>query len=286
MTSASVNTAENSIERAAPATLGRYRVLSVLAAGSMGTLYRCIDPRTQRPVVIKTARADLLTSAEGQAVLASLRAEAELGRGLEHPGIVATLDSGEENSIAYVVLEYVEGESLQQHFDRGVAFSVARAVAIMAQVLDALQFAHERGVAHRDIKPANILLTSGDQVKLADFGIARVAGSPAAPVDLILGTPGYVAPETYLTDSTDARADIFAAGAVLYQLLAGTPPFTGTAAEIMFKVCHESPVPPSIAGASAAIRPLDSAVMRALARKLEDRFACAAAFREALGGSL
>src|SRR5262245_31258914 len=119
-------------------TLGRYVLLTTIAEGSMGTLYRSLDPRTQRPVAIKTVRADRIASGDEAAALADLRAEAESARGLNRRGIVAALDYGEENGIAYLVLEYVDGENLQQQFDRGVTFSAARAVKIFVQVLDAL----------------------------------------------------------------------------------------------------------------------------------------------------
>jgi serine/threonine protein kinase len=159
---------------------------------------------------------------------------------------------------------------------------VTQAVNIVSQLLEALQYAHDRGVWHRDIKPANILLTANGRVKVTDFGIARIESSLLTQMGAIMGTPGYIAPETYLTDTFDGRIDVFAAGAVLYQLLAGVPAYVGTAERIMFEVCYETPPPPSVAGRLLHLQPFDAVVLRALARRPEDRFASAAQFRDAL----
>jgi serine/threonine-protein kinase len=207
--------------------------------------------------------------------LAALRVEAEAARQLSHPGIVAVYEYGD----SYVVMEYVEGQSLRHYFDQHVHIGTPLVLDIMSQLLEALQYAHDRGVWHRDVNPGNILVTNTGRVKIADFGIARVA---AASGEVVMGTPGYIAPETYLSDAFDHRVDVFAAGAVCYQLLAGVPAFVGTAQEIMVKVCHEAPAPPSIAGATTALRRFDAVVLRALARNPEDRFTSAADFRDAL----
>jgi len=155
-------------------------------------------------------------------------------------------------------------------------------VAIMAQVLDALQHAHERGVWHRDVKPSNLLLAREDRLKVTDFGIARIDSPASEPPEAILGSPGYIAPEAYLDETCDQRVDVFAAGVVLYLLLAGAPPFHGTPHEIMLKVCYGTVQPPSVVAGSAVVQPLDKVVMRALARDSEERFTSAAQFRTAL----
>jgi eukaryotic-like serine/threonine-protein kinase len=268
--------------RAAPKQLGRYRLSGVLAEGSMGVLHRSVDPRTGRPVAVKTVRRDLLDSHDTESLPARFRIEAQAAGALTHPGIVAVYEYGEQEDYAYIVMEHIEGRSLQECFEQRASFSVARAVSILSQLLDALQYAHDRGVWHRDVKPANILITSHDQVKLTDFGIARTESPALTQMGAIMGTPGYIAPETYLSDTFDSRIDVFAAGAVLYQLLAGAPPFVGTAEAIMVKVCYETPVPPSVAGRLPSLQPFDVVVLQALARRPEDRFASAALFRETL----
>jgi serine/threonine-protein kinase len=240
----------------------------VIGSGSMGTLYESVDPRTGRRVAIKTVPRDA-------DCLAALRIEIEAARRLGHPGIVAVHESGD----GYVVMEYVEGQTLREYFDQRVYIGVPLALDIMSQLLEALQYAHDRGIWHRDINPGNILVTNTGQVKIADFGIARVA---SAGGEAIMGTVGYIAPETYLTDAFDHRVDVFAAGAVCYQLLAGVPAFVGSAQEVMVKVCHEAPAAPSIAAATTALRRFDAVVLRALARDPEERFASAADFRVAL----
>ena len=269
-------------EQPAPKQLGKYPLSSVIGKGSMGVLYRSVDPDTRRPVALKTIRRDLLEHDDSESFPARFRLEAQAAGALSHPGIVAVYEYGEQGAYAYIAMEHIEGRSLQQCFEQKTSFSVIEAVNIVSQLLEALQYAHDRGVWHRDIKPANILLTPEGRVKVTDFGIARIESSLLTQVGVIMGTPGYIAPETYLTDTYDGRIDVFAAGAVLYQLLTGTPAYVGTAERIMFEVCYETPLPPSVAGRLLHLQPYDAVVLRALARRPEDRFASAAQFRDAL----
>jgi serine/threonine protein kinase len=269
-------------EQAAPERLGKYPLLSVIGKGSMGIIYKSVDPHIKRSVALKTIRRDLLVDDSNENFSARFRIEAQAAGGLAHPGIVAVYEYGEEGAFAYIAMEYVEGRSLRECFEQKAAFSVAQVVNILAQLLDALQYAHERGVWHRDIKPANILIMSNGQVKVTDFGIARIESSMLTQVGAIMGTPGFIAPEMYLCDAFDSRIDVFAAGVVLYQLLAGAPPFVGTAEKVMFKVCYETPLPPSVAGRLPSLQPFDAVVLKALAKRPEDRFATAAHFLAAL----
>jgi eukaryotic-like serine/threonine-protein kinase len=269
-------------QRAATEWLGEYPLMSVIGTGSMGVVYRSVDPCTQRPVALKTLRRDLLNGPATEEFATRLRVEGEVAQRLAHPGIVAVREYGETWPYTYIAMEYVDGCSLKACLDKGVVFSLSRTVAVMMQLLAALQHAHERGVWHRDVKPSNLLLTREDHVKLTDFGIARMKSPAAARLSVIMGTPGYIAPETYLSETCDHRVDVFGAGAVLYLLLAGMPPFVGAAHEVMLKVCYETPRPPSVVGGSSFVQPLDAVVMRALARNPAERFASAAQFRAAL----
>ena len=272
-----VSNAQPPLER-----LGKYQLLGVIGKGSMGILYKSVDPHIKRPVALKTIRRDLLEEDASENFAARFRNEAQAAGSLAHPGIVAVYEYGEEDALAYIAMEYVEGRSLRECFEQRIAFSVTQIVDMLSQLLEALQYAHERGVWHRDIKPANILLMANGRVKLTDFGIARIESSMLTRVDAIMGTPGFIAPEMYLTDSFDSRIDLYATGVVLYQLLAGAPPFTGSADKVMFKVCYETPAPPSVAGHLPAVQPFDAVVMKALARNPAERFASAAQFLEAL----
>ena len=270
------------LPESAPERLGKYPLLGVIGKGSMGVIYKSFDPHIKRPVALKTIRRDLVDGDRTEDFPARFRQEAQAAGGLAHPGIVAVYEYGEQDAYAYMAMEYVEGRSLRECFEGRVSFSVAQVVDIVSQLLEALQYAHEQGVWHRDIKPANILLMSNGRVKVTDFGIARIESSMLTQLGTIMGTPGFIAPEMYLSDSFDNRIDLFAAGVVLYQLLAGTPPFVGSPEKVMFKVCYETPLPPSVAGRLPAWRPFDAVVIRALARRPEDRFATAGQFLEAL----
>ena len=269
-------------EQAAPERLGKYPLLSVIGKGSMGIIYKSMDPHIKRAVALKTIRRDLLVDDANENFSARFRIEAQAAGGLAHPGIVSVYEYGEEGEFAYIAMEYVEGRSLRECFEQKAAFSAAQVVGILTQLLEALQFAHDRGVWHRDIKPANILIMNTGQVKVTDFGIARVESSMLTQIGAVMGTPGFIAPEMYLGDTFDHRIDVFAAGVVLYQLLAGTPPFTGTPEKVMFKVCYEAPLPPSVAGRLPSLQPFDAVVMQALARRPGDRFPSASQFLTAL----
>src|SRR5258706_6692029 len=248
----------------------------------MGVVYRSFDPHIRRPVALKTIRRDLLDDDGAGAFSARFRNEAQAAGRLLHPGIVAVYEYGEENEFAYIAMEYVEGNSLRHYFEQKVRFGIQDVVSVMSQLLEALQYAHDRGVWHRDIKPANIIIMSNGRVKIADFGIARVESSTLTQIGAVMGTPGYIAPELYLSTEVDCRIDVFAAGVVAYQLLAGAPPFGGSPEGVMYKVCYETPVPPSVAGREPSMESFDSIVLRAMAKRAQDRYASAAHFREAL----
>jgi eukaryotic-like serine/threonine-protein kinase len=266
----------------APETIGNYALQRVIASGAMGILYESVDLQTRRQIALKVLRPDLLNAPDTEGFLAKFRGEALVAADLDHAGIVSVYDYGEEAGYAYIAMEYVEGRSLRDCFERRVAFSIGDSVDIMSQLLEALQYAHEHGVWHRDIKPANVLISHSGQIKVADFGIARTEPSTSDGSEDVMGSPGYIAPETYLSDTFDNRVDVFAAGAVLYQLLTGAPAFAGTAEQIMLQACYEKPLPPSMASGLPALRQYDAIVLRALAKQPKERYSSAAEFREAL----
>jgi hypothetical protein len=273
--------ADGTFGQAVPERLGKYRLLSVIGSGSMGIVYKSYDPELGRAIALKTIRRELLDD-EIENFPARFRIEAEAAGGLTHPCIVTVYEHGEAEGYAYIAMEYVEGHSLRDCLESKVRFNTDQTINIVSQLLKALQYAHEHGVWHRDVKPANILLVTDGLIKVTDFGIARVESLSLAQADAIMGTPGFIAPEMYLGEEFDHRIDLFAAGVVFYHLLAGVTPFVGTPEKIMFKVCYETPLPASVVARQPSLRPFDAVVLKALARRPEDRFSSAAEFLEAL----
>jgi predicted Ser/Thr protein kinase len=263
--------------------LGKYEVTEVLGSGAMGVVYKGFDPGIRRVVAIKTIRRELF---EGErpaaAMLARFRNEAQAAGKLQHPGIVAVYDYGEDASVAYIAMEYVQGNSLREYFSRGTRFAERDVVSIMSQLLEALAHAHERRVWHRDIKPANLIVMMNGRVKIADFGIARIEASDLTLTGAVMGSPGYMAPEQYAAATIDHRADVFAAGVVFYQLLTGSRPFIGTTEQIAYAICHTDAARPSIVDPGKGWERYDALVAKALAKRPEDRFQSAEGFRAAL----
>lgn len=280
-----------------PAQLGKYPITAVLGEGAMGVVYKAHDPGIGRPVAIKTVRSDLLAdpfdaapskgadAADGMA--ARFRNEARAVGRLSHPGIVAIYEYGEDAGTAFIAMEYVEGQTLSQLLASGPLLPEPEMLRVMDQLLDALDCAHQAGVWHRDIKPANLIVTASGRVKVTDFGIARIENAGLTLVNSQIGTPGYMAPEQYTGEGVDHRADLYAAGVLLYRMLTGRKPFEGAAASVMFKVMNHDPVPPSQVE-EAAGRPVgyDTIIAKALARNPAERYASAAEFRRALAHRL
>jgi serine/threonine-protein kinase len=216
------------------------------------------------------------------AMLARFRNEAQAAGKLGHPGIVAVFDYGEDASVAYIAMEYVEGNSLREYIGRGTRFAERDAVSVMSQLLEALGHAHERRVWHRDIKPGNVIVMRNGKVKIADFGIARIEASELTQTGVLMGSPGYMAPEQYAAAQIDHRADLFAAGVVFYQLLTGAKPFVGTTEQVSYATCHSEPLRPSLADPGKGWERYDPVLARALAKKPEDRYQSAEALRAAI----
>ena len=267
--------------RSAPAALGKYQIRGVLGRGAMGTVYDGWDPVIGRRVAIKTVRLLDPDDAEAHDALARFRNEAQAAGRLSHRNIVSVYDYGELDENAYIVMEFVEGQSLKQCLDAGQHFPVAETVRIMEHLLAGLQYSHDKGVMHRDIKPGNVILANDGQVKLADFGIARIESSAMTLVGTVLGTPAYMSPEQLMGQSIDRRSDIYSAGVLLYQLLTGVRPFEGSLPAIMHKALNTTPPRPSEL-AAAAPASLDPVVARAMAKQSANRFPNAAAFARAI----
>jgi len=265
-----------------PQKLGKYVIQGVLGKGAMGVVYKAFDPNIERTVAIKTVRMDLVDPELTTQFIGRFKNEARAAGRLHHPNIIGIYEYGEDENVAFIAMEYVEGTGLRAHLDRKTHFDFAQVVAILSQLLLALDVAHERGVIHRDIKPANVILTPGGQVKVADFGIARIDAASLTQTGMVLGTPSYMSPEQCQGLASDHRSDLFSAGVILYELLVGERPFTGSPEMIAYKICNETPRLPSTVAAQALPAGIDSIVMTALAKEPSRRFQSARDFHAAL----
>ncbi|HVA57609.1 MAG TPA: protein kinase [Gemmatimonadaceae bacterium] len=270
------------IETLTAALAGHYAIQREIGAGGMATVYLAHDVRHDRDVAIKVVHPDLGAVLGGERFLAEIKTTAKL----QHPHILPLLDSGNANGLLFYVMPMVAGESLRQRLDREKQLPIPEAVRIAGEVASALDYAHRHGVIHRDIKPENILLHDG-QALVADFGIAlavqSAGGARMTQTGLSLGTPQYMSPEQAMGErSIDARSDIYALGAVTYEMLAGDAPFTGSSVQaIVAKVLAERPTP--LHTLRDTVPPaVEHAVLTALAKLPADRFATAAEFGQAL----
>ena len=263
-----------------PASIGKYQVQDVLGQGGMGIVYRAFDPAIQRTVAIKTITKSALDPGDLQYVLTRFRHEARAVGRLTHPRIAAIYDYGEDDELAWIVMELVNGKSLFHHLQGEARFGLKEIGELVRQLLDGLGYAHAQGVVHRDIKPSNILINDDGRLKLTDFGIARIDTSTLTQVGEIMGSPGYMSPEQFLGTDIDARGDIYSVGVIAYELLAARRPFTGNNAEVMRQALNERPANPSEFNPKISVQ-LDWAVHKALAKKREDRFQTAKEFSDA-----
>jgi hypothetical protein len=271
------------LPRLTAALADRYRIERELGAGGMATVYLAEDLKHRRKVAIKVLRAELAAVIGAERFVTEITTTANL----QHPHILALHDSGAADGFLYYVMPYVEGESLRDRLSRERQLPIADAVRIACEVAGALDYAHRQGVIHRDIKPENILLHDG-RALVADFGIALAAtsaGSRMTETGMSLGTPHYMSPEQAMGErQLDARTDIYALGCVLYEMLAGDPPFTGSTAQaIVAKVMTERPTALSTVRDTVP-EEVEDAVLTALAKLPADRFASAAEFASALQG--
>jgi len=250
---------------------GRYVLGEMIGTGGMADVYRAHDQRLAREVAVKVLRSDL---ARDPSFVARFRKEAFAAAGLNHPGIVAVYDSGEEPA-PYIVMELVSGHTLRDLIHRGERLPLARALEIGEGILAALEYSHERGIVHRDIKPANIMITDQGDVKVMDFGIARALDDLGATLTStwnIVGTAQYLSPEQALGEIADARSDIYSTGCLLYEVLTGQPPFTGdTPVSIAYQhVSGELALPSKIS--PTLPEGIDILLSVALAKKAQDRY--------------
>jgi serine/threonine-protein kinase len=267
-----------------PVLLGnRYELGGILGRGGMADVRIGRDQRLGRTVAIKQLRPDL---ASDESFQARFRREAQSAAALNHPAVVAVYDTGDGtdahgNHIPYIVMEYVDGQTLRDVLRDGRKILPERALSIVADVLNALDYSHRQGIIHRDIKPANVMLTPDGQVKVMDFGIARaIADASVTQTAAVIGTAQYLSPEQARGETVDARSDIYSTGCLLYELLAGRPPFVGESpVSVAYQHVREEARPPSQFNADVS-GSVDHIVGKSLAKRTEDRYQSAADMRK------
>ncbi len=253
-------------------TLGRYKIVSEIGQGAMGVVYKAVDPIIDRTVAIKTINLNL-SRQELEEYEQRFQQEIKAAGRLNHPNIVTIYDVGKTESVAYMAMEFLEGQELKDMIASGKLPPAGEIVDIIAQVADGLWFAHQQDIVHRDVKPSNIMVMKGGVAKITDFGIARLPNSAVKTMTgLILGSPRYMSPEQVIGKAIDARSDIFSLGVVLYEALTGVAPFDGDNVNaIMYSTVNTTPPPPS--AHNRAVPPmLDLIVAKAMAKLLEDRY--------------
>jgi beta-lactam-binding protein with PASTA domain len=270
-----------------PQVLGeRYEIGGVLGRGGMAEVHRGRDLRLGREVAVKVLRSDLARDPSFQV---RFRREAQAAASLNHPAIVAVYDTGEDRSSSgatpYIVMEYVEGDTLRDVLRREGVLSPERAMNFAADICNALDFSHRNGIVHRDVKPGNVMVTPQGTVKVMDFGIARAVSDSAATMTstaAVIGTAQYLSPEQARGESVDARSDVYSVGCLLYELVTGAPPFTGDSpVSVAYQHVREDPKLPS--SVNPAIPPeLDAILLKALSKNPANRYQSAADMRNDL----
>jgi len=262
------------MEKSETKLFGRYEILSELGRGAMGVVYKARDPQIDRLVALKTVSLWGQEADEEKEFRLRFMNEAQAAGRLHHSGIVAVFDVGEnpENHDPYIVLEYVQGESLNRILSREKKLSLERSLKLAEEIADALDYAHAQGVIHRDIKPANILITQDGRAKIADFGIAKLNLAHFTIPGRVLGTPAYMAPEQLSGEGVDGRSDLFSLGVILYAMVTGHSPFQGTSATtVCFKVANREPIAASALDMTLPPQ-LDAVISRAMAKDASERY--------------
>lgn len=262
--------------------IGKYPVIREIGQGAVGKVYEGFDPDTGEKVAIKILRAEHLADNRADSAGARFEREAQATRRLRHPNIVSVYEYGEQGRVRFIAMEFLDGRELRELMRERGRFALDDAVSITLQLLDALGHSHRHGVVHRDIKPTNLMVMGDLHVKVMDFGIARIERAAFTQIGTLLGTPAYMSPEQMRGLPADGRADLWAAGVMLYEMLVGRSPFAAAnAVEVMQRAAMLEPAPVSalVAGLPAS---LDGVLQRALAKSREERFQEAGEFAREL----
>jgi serine/threonine protein kinase len=253
--------------------LGRYEIVRELGRGAMGVVYEGYDPVVGRRVAVKTARRDVIdSSTRADELMERFLREARAAGALSHPNIVTIYDAGEENGVAYIAMEFLDGTDLQKLLEQNRKFPVERVLEITSTICAALSHAHANGVIHRDIKPANVVVLDNGLIKVADFGIAHISNSQLTQEGAVIGTPHYMSPEQFMGHAIDERSDLFSAGVIVYEMLTGEKPFHGNSlSAVMHSVLNVLPVSPRQLNFTVSDC-LSRVVMKALSKDVRARY--------------
>jgi serine/threonine-protein kinase len=264
-----------------PQRVGKYEITGELGRGGMGVVYRGQDPVIKREVALKVLRRRDLDPNDAESVLERFKREAQAAGSLHHPNIVAIYEYGEDADAAFIAMECVPGRSLRDHIVAGYRPELKSFPEILDQLLEGLEYSHSRGVIHRDIKPGNVLISEMGAAKISDFGIARLEQSHLTLMGEVLGTPYYMAPEQFDGQTADERSDVYSAAVIVYEVLTGRRPFEGQGAALMKQILENPPALPSTLEPRLP-QEMDRVLLKALAKRPEDRFRSARQFLEAL----
>ena len=254
-------------------TLGRYEIEKQLGKGAMGIVYLGKDPRINRTTAIKTFRFEEdLDPEDTQKLKEKFFREAESAGTLSHPNIVTIYDAGDEQDLAYIAMEYLEGEDLEKYTKKANLLPIRKIIDFIGDIADGLDYAHQRGIVHRDIKPANIMLLKTGNIKITDFGIARITATSQTQTGVVKGTPYYMSPEQFSGERVDGRSDIFSMGTMMFQLLTGKLPFTGDSPPALMHAIMNKPHPDPRQFNPKIVKPLVAILNRAMEKDKEARY--------------
>jgi tRNA A-37 threonylcarbamoyl transferase component Bud32 len=267
--------------------IGRYRILDELGRGATGVVYRAQDPAIGRIIAIKTIRlSDFTDESERGRLRERLFREAQSAGMLSHPNIVTIYDIAEENGLAYIFMECVDGPPLEKVLNDAEAIPSENALSILRQTATALDYAHQKGIVHRDIKPANILIHERIHAKITDFGVAKIMSQQMTQSGVMMGTPNYMSPEQVQGHAVDGRADQFSLAVIAYEMLTGEKPFLADQLPaLLFRIVREDPVPPQRLNPSVGPQ-VETVLKKALAKSANDRYGSCIQFVDALAGAL
>jgi predicted Ser/Thr protein kinase/tetratricopeptide (TPR) repeat protein len=265
-------------------SIGKYTIVKILGQGAMGTVYKALDPDIDREVAIKTVNFGPQIEEGHEDVIKRFLREAQSAGKLTHPNIVTIYEVGRDGDMTYIVMQYVEGQSLQKLISGGKKFSHDEILHLMGQICSGLDTAHAKGIIHRDIKPANILIDKAGDAHIVDFGVAHVETSTMTMTGMTLGTPSYMSPEQVMGKKVDGQSDVFSLGVVLYEMITGKRPFhADNVTTLIYKIINEEP--PALSSFKHVVPEYyEAVILRALAKNQKERFRTCGEMMAALGG--